>query len=266
PWVRPPAELYQLVAVTNSDGIDVNYQFNHNNRSYTLTANYGRNRMSELDGLIEAPNLWGIHSRMESGPLTIKAGYSSYKLVYGQVGSLWDAYRQFGAAGESVVERYRSRQRRSVFTSLAFEYNPGDWFAMAEWGRSDMQSDFGARAGWYVSSGIVLENLTPYVTVARANGGHSRVTGLDASAFSPALGETINTLNTRLLDIQDSLAPRQMTLSAGVRWELEPGISAKIQLDRVSATRQSSGTFNNLRFAREPGSTHVLSLTTDWVF
>lgn len=266
PWVRPPAELYQLIPVTNSDGVDVSYQFHRNNQTYTLAANYGRTLLDEPGRYVDAPNLWGIHPRFESGALTIKASYTSYKLVYQQVDQLWDAFRQLGPAGEAIVTRYNPRHRRTVFTSLALDYNPGNWFTIAEWGRSELHSDFGARAGWYISSGIVLGNLTPYATLARANGGHSSVTGLDAAAFPTATQATIALLNNSLLDIQDSLALRQTTVSTGIRWDIQPGVSTKLQLDRVSTTRQSSGTFTNLRFPRNPGTTHVLSLTADWVF
>lgn len=266
PWVRPPAELYQLVSITRSDGVDVRYQTSFRNMNYALTLNYGRNELSELDGYLEAPNLWGISQRLERGALTLKATYTSYKLVYGQLDQLWDGFRAFGPAGEAVVARYTSSRRRSVFTAVAAEYDPGPWFAIAEWGRSSIRSDFGARSAWYLSAGQRHGAWTPYFTVARANGGHSTVQGIDPASFPPPLQTSITTLNELLDMAQDMLAPRQFTFSAGTRLEVSDSISAKLQLDHVSPKRGSGGTFNNHNSATNTDSSNIVSVSLDMVF
>ena len=266
PWVRPPAELYQLVSITRSDGIDVRYQTSFRNMNYALTLNYGRNELSELDGYLEAPNLWGISQRLDHGALTLKATYTSYKLVYGQLDQLWDGFRAFGPAGEAVVARYTSSRRRSVFTAVAAEYDPGPWFAIAEWGRSSIRSDFGARSAWYLSAGQRHGAWTPYLTVARANGGHSTVHGIDPASFPPNLQASIASLNGLLDTTQDMLAPRQFTFSAGSRLEISDSISAKLQLDHVSPKRGSGGTFNNHNSAANTDSANIVSVSLDMVF
>lgn len=266
PWLRPPTELYQLVSISNSDGLDATYQRRVGESLITVSALYGLNTMDELDGFLEAPNLWGIFPRLELGNLVIKGSYTSYKLVYGQLEDLWSAFEAFGPAGRDVVDRYRSSKRRSVFTALAFNYDPGTWFVMGEWGRSDTRSDFGARSGWYLSAGRREGNWTPYLTYARAQGGHSSVSGLEATAFPALLHERIAALNTILLRSQDGLAPRQQTASVGTRWDFAPGFSAKLQFDFIDPEPGSSGTFRNLVRPRNPGDTRIFSATVDMVF
>jgi hypothetical protein len=266
PWLRPPTELYQLVSISNSDGLDATYQRRVADSLITVSALYGRNTMDELDGFLEAPNLWGIFPRLELGNLVIKGSYTSYKLVYGQLGDLWSAFEAFGPAGRDVVERYRSSKRRSVFTALAFDYDARDWFVMGEWGRSDTHSDFGARSGWYLSAGRRVGQWSPYLTFAKAQGGHSSVSGLQADAFPTGLRDSIAAVNNFLLESQDTLAPRQQTISLGTRWNFAPGFSAKLQFDFIDPERGSSGTFTNLLQPRDPGDTRILSATVDMVF
>lgn len=266
PWLRPPTELYKLVSISNSDGLDATFQRRMGNSLMTLSAHYGRNSMDELDGYLKAPNLWGLFPRLELGDLTIKGSYTSYKLVYSEVDELWKAFQAFGAAGDEVVNRYRSSKRRSVFTALAFNYDPGEWFLMGEWGRSNMRSDFGSRSGWYLSAGQRRGQWSPYLTFARAQGGHSAVNGLDPASLPAGVREAALALNGILLSTQDSLAPRQQTISVGSRWDFAPGFSAKLQLDFVRPADNSSGTFINLQYPRDPGRTRLLSATVDMVF
>ena len=266
PWLRPPAELYQLVSISNSDGVDATFRHRFGDSLLTVSALYGRNTMDDLDGFLEAPNLWGVFPRLESGNLVVRGSYTSYKLVYGQLGDLWNALEAFGPVGSEVVDRYRSSKRRSVFTALAFDYDPGDWFVMGEWGRSDTHSDFGARSGWYLSAGRRVGQWSPYLTFAKAQGGHSSVNGLPADALPAELSSKVAAVNSILLASQDALAPRQQTISLGTRWDFAPGFSAKLQFDFIDPERDSSGTFINLLQPRDPGDTRILSATVDMVF
>jgi hypothetical protein len=50
PWVRPPAELYGLVPVTNSDGVDVSYRVQFGGFVSTLQAAYGNKTAKFPDG------------------------------------------------------------------------------------------------------------------------------------------------------------------------------------------------------------------------
>jgi opacity protein-like surface antigen len=50
PWVRPPKEVYDMIPVTNADGIDMSYRFRFNGFTNTLRAMYGGRDADTSDG------------------------------------------------------------------------------------------------------------------------------------------------------------------------------------------------------------------------
>lgn len=267
PWVRPPAELYHLVGITNSDGIDATYRFSHEGTHYSSQLVYGRNRLTETGGGLEVSNLWGSFNRLERGPLTLHAGLLSAKLQYGFYDELWQAYRAFGPAGETLVADYDASGKWAPFLAFGAAWDAGEWFLQGEWGRGDTRSDYGKRAGWYLSAGMRQGDWAPYLTYARARGSERDAEGLDPAQFAAPLTPLLEELNNVLFLFQSAVAPRQETISVGLRRDLYPGISATAQYDRVSTLDGSIGLFRNLETSRyRPSGANVLSFSLDFVF
>jgi len=268
PWVRPPAELYHLVWVTNSDGVDVTYRFNLDDETHhSIQLVYGRNKVSERRGDIEIPNFWAVYNRLQRGSFSLHASYQQAKLNIGLFDDLWAAYRSFGPAGEAVVARYDTSRNWTPLLALGLEYDPGDWFVMTEWGRGDSRTDFGARNGWYVSGGYRVGDWTPYLTFAKSQGGNRQTDGLDASSFPPSSHDVIAFINNNLNLAQAVATPRQHTVSIGARWDVLPQTSIKAQYDRVSVGTDAIGTFRNLVSPDyRPSGADVFSMTVDFLF
>ncbi|MES3008517.1 MAG: hypothetical protein V4751_12195 [Pseudomonadota bacterium] len=267
PWLRPPVELYQLLSITNSDGVDVTYRHDFDNSTYSVTAHYGSNKAKEFVGLLEATNIWGFVNHLERGPLTLHLSYTSTKLEYGPFfRNLWNGFNALGPAGVAVTQRYDATGKWSPFVAAGFQYDPGDWFAMAEWGSGDVGSDFDHRTGWYISGGYRLGAVSPYLTLARAAGGHRSVHGLNAANFPAALAPAVSSLNGGLLAMQQGYAPRQQTVSLGARWDVLPRVVAKLQVDHIKTRKDSIGTFKNMASGYRPRGADVVSLTVDFVF
>lgn len=267
PWLRPPVEVYQPLPITNSDGVDFTYQRDLGNSIYSVTAHYGSNKMEEFVGLLEATNIWGFMTNLERGPLTLHASYASAKLTYGpRFQDMWNGFSAFGPTGVTVARRYDATGKWSPFVAAGIRYDPGDWFVMAEWGKGDVGSDFDNRSGWYISGGYRIGAVSPYLTFARAAGGHRSVTGLNAADFPAALAPAVSSLNSGLLEMQQSYAARQQTVSLGARWDVLPSVIAKLQIDRIKTRNESIGTFNNMAPGYRPRGADVVSLTVDFVF
>jgi hypothetical protein len=267
PWIRPPADLYHLLPLTNSDGVDFLYRHDSGHFRYTSGFHYGRTKAKELDGLLEAPNLWSFNNRLERGALTLHASYMSAKIELGEFfQSLWGAYSSFGPPGEAVVERYDFSGNRATFGAIGMKYDPGNWFLMAEWGRGDLASDFGSRSGHYLSGGYRLETVTPFVTYASARSRHKTATGLDASFYPTFLTPAINTLNQGLASVQAAFGAQQYTWSIGARWDILPRISAKVQYDHVTTRGESSGLFRNQLPGYRSHGGDIVSASMDFVF
>jgi len=267
PWLRPPAELYQLMSITNSDGVDFTYQHAFANSTYSVTAHYGSNKAKEYVGLLEATNIWGFVNHFERGALTLHASYISAKLIYGPLfQNLWTGFRAFGPTGVTVAQRYDSSGMWSPFMAAGVGYDPGEWFVMAEWGKGVFRSDFDDRSAWYISGGYRIGAVSPYLTVARAAGGHRSVNGLNAAVFPAALAPAVSSLNSGLLDMQQGYAARQQTVSLGARWDVSPRVVTKLQIDHIKTRKDSIGTFNNMAPGYRPRGADVVSLTVDFVF
>lgn len=267
PWVRPPADLYHLLPLTNSDGVGVLYQHESDNFRYSAELHYGRTKAEELDGLLEAPTLWNFTNHLQRGPLTLHLSYMRTKAEYGEfLDTIWDAYRAFGPAGEAVVQRYDPNGHWSSFSAIGASYEPGDWFLMAEWGRGNIGSDFGSRDGRYISGGYRFGAITPFITYALVDSHYDHVNGLDASNFPDLLAPTIAQLNAGLAITQDGFGAKQQTWSAGARWDLLPTVSAKLQYDHARTQNGSSGTFRNNPVGYQPRGANIISVTLDFVF
>jgi hypothetical protein len=273
PWVRPPAELYSLVPVTTNDGIDASYRHAFGAITNTVQATVGRSDSKFSDapgfaaGTAKARNLIAVVDSVESGFATFRLTGGQAKLTIDALDPFFDALRQFGPEGQALSDRYSVDSRRVTFVGMGASYDPGKWFAMAEWARFDTNSIVGTKSAWYVSGGYRLGKVTPYFTYARTKADSpTSDPGLTLSALPPSVVPTAAFLNG-VLNQQLNLIPRQRTLSAGLRWDFTLNAALKMQYDRVSVDAGSLGMFGNFSPAYQPGGkANVFSLTVDFVY
>ncbi|WP_335944194.1 hypothetical protein [Pseudomonas sp. G166] len=263
PWVRPPMEVYSLIPITSSDGVDLSYRFHIDEITNTVQGNYGQHDSRQPDGAGQATarDLWGITNTTEFGALTTRFSYSQTELTVEQFNSFFDAFRAFGAEGDAIADRYDSNSTPASFFGIGASYDPGDWFVMSEWGRLRSHSAIGRTSAWYVSGGYRVDALTPFITYARSRAeSDTSATGLTASTL-PAIGLN-NALNTILGSNEG-----QQTLSLGVRWDFTKNMDAKLQYDHTRFKGNSIGPLINTQPDFESGgSFSVISLAVDFVF
>jgi len=263
PWVRPPMEVYSLIPITSSDGVDLSYRFHVDEITNTVQGNYGQHDSRQPDGAGKAMarNLWGITNTTESGALTTRVTYMRTHLTVEQFNSLFDAFRAFGAEGDAIADRYDSDGTPVDFFGVGASYDPGNWFVMSEWGRLSSRSALGERSAWYVSGGYRIDAFTPYLAYARSKTeSDTCASGLTASTGAAA------SLNGALNSILGS-DEGQQTLSLGVRWDFTKNMDAKLQYDHTRLKGASVGPLINTEPDFESGgSFSVISLAIDFVF
>ncbi|BBP59855.1 porin [Pseudomonas sp. St316] len=269
PWVRAPMEVYSLMPISSSDGLDGSYRFRVNEISNTVHAHYGQTDSRQPDGVGKAltRNLWGITNTTEFDALTTRITYMKADLTLESFNSLFDTFREFGAEGVAIADRYDSDDTPVDFFGVGASYDPGDWFVMSEWGRLDSRSGLGRTSAWYISGGYRIEAFTPYVTYARSKT-ETEVSspGLTTSALPPALAGAAAQLNGALNSVLGSNEGQQ-TLSLGVRWDFTKSMDAKLQYDYTRFKGNSVGPLINPQSDFEPGgSFNVISLAVDFVF
>ena len=273
PWVRPPAELYSLVAVTTNDGLDASWRQTVGLFSNTVQATVGRsdsdfpNSAGFEAGTAKVRNLIAVVDSLEYGHGTLRLTAGTAKLTIEAQEPFFAAFRQFGPEGQAISDRYSVRDRRVDFIGIGASYDPGRWFAMGEWARFDTSSIVGTKSAWYLSAGYRVSKVTPYVTVARIKADSpTSDPGLSLSTLPAAAVPTAAFLNA-VLNEQLNLLPQQRTISLGVRWDFARSAALKLQYDRIDVAAGSRGMFGNVAPGFHPGGkANLFSVAVDFVY
>ena len=142
---RPPTEVYRLLALRDSDGVDAVYRFRSGDTTNSVTVLYGKKTVTNTRGVdVHSSGVAGIFDTLERGALTLHAAYQ-----------VRDVDNQNPPLGR--------------FMSLGASYDPGPWFASSEWVKAINFNGTGlkvVRAAWYINGGVRLGDFAPYATVS----------------------------------------------------------------------------------------------------
>ncbi|MEJ2743503.1 MAG: hypothetical protein P8176_13750 [Gammaproteobacteria bacterium] len=236
PWVRPPTEVYGLVPVFHYDGVDIMHRMQLGERVHSLVLSYG-NRFVESPERFEggrgrARYNFSAMSTMDYGDFTFRVSYHTTRYATAE-STLFRAFRQFGPEGEAIAELYDVDGDRLYFGGFGFQYDPGKWFIMSEWGKVEYHSLLGNNTGWYISGGYRCGTVTPYVTFARLDYKNEKSDGLTVSTFPPELQEAAETLNHILNTEILGVALREETSAIGFRWDFMRSVALKLQFESI---------------------------------
>ncbi|MDD2775839.1 MAG: hypothetical protein PHU06_07780 [Gallionella sp.] len=231
PWIRPPAELYRQLTLTSSDGIDAGYRFEMGEAGNTIKLLYGSNVIDRPTSISTSRDLWGIFDKLEYGSTTFSLGYQ--KRI---------------ASSQSLITGIQGAWIPNYDLSAGVSYDPGNWFAVAEWIQRQSTTKTGAM---YVSTGVRFDTLTPYITYSQ----NSR------SSFIPSFPAPT------AASIQNSKRS-QSTVSLGLRWDFTRNMDLELQYDQVKLGDNSNGYLMNVPAGVTLyGSTfHVISVGVNFVF
>jgi hypothetical protein len=273
PWVRPPVEMYAMVPVTHSDGVDASYRMQVGDFANTLQGTAGTSKSDFPaaagfgSGTANVHRLYAANDTLEFGAATFRVSGGQADLAIAAYQPLTDALNAFGPVGQDLAQRWIPIGKHVTYVGLGASYDPGRWFAMAEWGRFDTRSLLGTKVAWYVSGGYRFGKVTPYATYAQARADSpTSIAGLPVAAFPPAVQPTAAFVNNYLSQ-QIALIPRQSTLSLGARWDFAKNAALKAQYDWVDLAAGSTGTFGHVQPGFAPGGrVGLLSVAVDFVF
>jgi hypothetical protein len=266
PWVRPPVEVYSLVPIDSSDGIDASYRLDSGKFVHTLVGTYGATSSQQpTGGGAEARRQWNISDTVEYGAAEVRIAYQRADLTLDKLHTFFDAFRLFGPQGEALADRYDPYRKPLAFIGIGGMYNPGDWFMTGEWGTSQFHSVIGESTAWYVSGGYRVGRFTPYLTYGAKANSNTSDPGLTVSSLPPYLAGPATGLNAGLNAILGSIAI-QRTASAGVRWDFMKNVDLKLQCDHTRLGAGSPGTLINIQPDFQPGGTvNLFSAAIDFV-
>ena len=267
-WIRPPTEVYALVPVTTNDGLDASYRLQAGGFTHTFQGIFGQSSTKLPDGgTARARNAWGLTASSERGALSARLAYVQTDLFIDSYNTLFDAFRQFGSEGIAIAERFDADGSLFQFYGVGAQYDPGDWFVMAEGGRIRSHAAVGDRTAWYVSAGHRFGKLTPYLTYATVDADMALSDpGLTVAAYPPELAGVAGALNAALNGILAG-TPVQNTVSLGARWDFRKNLDLKLQLDHSRLGAGSAGSLGNVQSGfRSGGSYDLVSIAVDIVF
>ena len=266
PWIRTPPEVYRLLPISISDGADISYRLHAGGIISTFQANVGSVDTKDPRGDSKVQNGRGVSYTAERGSLTARVSWQIADITIPSINSLFDAFRQFGPQGIAIADSNDVDKKRFSTVAIGFSYDPGQWFAMSEWGANDTHSVLGKSTAWYVSGGYRFGKVTPYLTYAEGRTDHLSEPGLTVSALPPFLAGSAIGLNAALNGILSS-KPVQNTVSIGARWDFATNFDLKLQFDHIDVGRGSTGTFVNIQPGDElGGDVNLFGASIDFVF
>lgn len=268
PWLRTPVELYSLMPISNSDGIDASYRWNAAGFKHETQLLVGRAPVrlnQEARG--KTKNLIGITHNATAGALTLRATVARSMLEIEGAEPFFDAFRSFGPPGQALADRFDIARRNVRVLGAGFSYDPGNWFVMGEIGRIDTRSMLGDQTAGYLSGGYRIGTVAPYATYARVDANMpNRVAGLPTAGLPAPAAATAMFLNDELNERLRRVGV-QDTASIGMRWDFARSYAFKMQLDRVKPRGGSDGTLTNVQPGFRSGHAFgVVSAGVDFVF
>ena len=268
PWVRTPIEVYGVLPLSHSDGVDLGWQWNGESMRGITQGFYGHTDTPLYDGArLRGRAIAGLSHTVEQGAFSARASVITTRLSISLFPELFTALRAFQAQGTAIAERLAIDDKRASAASLGLTYDPGQWFVTGEAGRTRVDGYLGSTRSAYFSGGWRHDTLTPYATFARVWGRQPAGTNTLALAGLPpayaALGGLVNTSLAAMM----RAVPSQSTFSAGLRWDFAPNAAVKLQHQRITTRSGSRGLFINSVPDYQSGRTaQVSSAALDFVF
>lgn len=277
PFVRPPAEIYAPVPFTNIDGGEVSYAKRVGNLTNTVVGGAGDTSSRVVTGAFQS-NLYFVADTVEVGALTVRASFlhNQVKDTVG-FGTFYTDFADAAATvpgGENAASTAYYLDGRYNFAhwyniehyDLGANYDPGNWFVMAELHRYASRGVVGCANAGFVTAGYRTDQLTPYATYARIKTQHLAVPAIPLDGLPLPLagyGAFLNLFDAEM----NSGSESQRTLSTGLRWDFMKNLDLKVQYDYVRLDAGSTGLFTNEQPGFRPGSTaSIFSATIDFVF
>lgn len=254
-WVRPPVEVYSLVAESNFiDGAKVRYRRYVGDYLLTSEAHYG---VMTID---REPRVH-IHNRYNTGVALTLAGEAwTARLSAVQAGTelrsnRLDALVQaISNVSPAIAADYQVADLPAQrYINAGVRYEDGAWWGQAEYVRLWLGSRFlPNKQGMYATLGYRFGQWTPYVSVASQQ--------VDMAAAETRLPEPLLSQTNQVLR---GLNSAQRSYSLGARVDVWSHASLKFQLDKVHQAADATGLQGV--YLSKP-QFWVQSMVLDWVF
>ena len=286
PWVRPPAEVYNVLPITSNDGVDATWRSQVGAANNTFQLFYGKTKggLSTTSDVKSNPN-WGFNDSVEIGSLMLRAGYNSLKLdinlpstagIFGGLRGLaaglaqvpMPAFQSASAQALALADKYKLEDMKVSAVALGLNYDPGDWFVMSEFVAFKGKGFLSDSRSWYASGGYRFGSVTVYATYSDIKAQIESEAGITTSGLGavPALAGGAAGINAVLNTTLKAITATQHTVTAGARWDFMKNVALKGQFDRVKTGAESNGYLGTYPGYVKGSSVDLVSVALDFVF
>ncbi|QJQ05784.1 hypothetical protein EJG51_007900 [Undibacterium piscinae] len=256
PWVRPPVELYNLGGENaHSDGIVVQHRIPVLGRTLSVEARAGVSSLVRANYSVQNQPTLGLTLSLADTEMTLRASLvqADVSVQSSKLNPIMALiYKQNPAVAAEYSLDHIDAQR---YASLGMRYEHNNWLLMTEITRTQLRrKPLPDQLAAYITVGHTFGNWTPYATYAQLHMlgdlNETRLSGRAALAANAYLGSKKND---------------QKTVSAGLRWDIKPGLALKGQWDRVTPNAGEPGLLTSKLPA---GLSHlnVISVVLDWAY
>ena len=283
PWIRGPQELYQIVPITNMDGIDAIYTLDFGNWRNTLQLTFGQTDQDLItNGELRARDGFMFSNTLEYDYATFRMAYltANLHLDTPESEALLNAYDELGAAlalipgqddaaaqASAISGRYALSDAPIEVYSVGLRLEPGNWLFMAEWARVTETNALSKANAWYTTLGYRFDSVTPYLTLAEVNADTPQEPGVTTSGMPPPLATATGAMNTGLNQFLSQASSAQKSITLGIRWNFISNAALKLQYQHIELDEKSAGRLANVQPAFTPGNrVNTFSAAIDFVF
>jgi hypothetical protein len=264
-WTRAPIEVYGMIPMDSYNGVELSYQKDFDNFFFSGSVMLYGSREETLENmiLINASDVndsyfdidkgRGVSLSFEKDNFTIKGThYQGRTSVYldndknlKQFYNVLDFLKTLGYDYSYVKNDYIWDKAKTTFSSFGINYDAEDFFVQSEIARMNTYVILPEMLGYYILTGYKYSyKFTPYFIFAqhKNNKEHfyeNRLTS-NNSDITPILDEVTTNINKQLYQLNFG----QTTLSLGFRYDIEIGLSLKMQIDRIES--KSYGVENDI--------------------
>ncbi|WP_242634382.1 hypothetical protein [Marinobacter salicampi] len=256
-WARPPAAVYDPVAIQSYVGADATHTFNFNGSSLTTQVFTGFTEEEGNISEVKLRNTAGLTLSWTDYVWTVRgiAATAEISINATRLAAIAEANDLQLVDGQAIL----ADEERGNFFGLGLGYDNGTWQVISEVTRAEVDGKFADTDSAYVSVARRFGTLTPYAVVGwiESQDNEERAGAFLAqgpTGIMPAVPESV--LNTR-----------RDEYSVGVRWDITPGVAIKADVTHVRGFEGSAGGLNPaFILANDDDTTNVYTLKLDSAF
>lgn len=237
PWARSPEEVYGRVPISSFTGVDASYEIELDDSYINLQAFTGNEKMSDesaAGGAGDVNDMVGLVTSWNDDYWTVRASYT--------IATVTDV--EFPTQSGMIILPPIDSESGS-YASLGVRYEDETWLVMGEATQTRVDGYFSDSDSGYVTVGYHLNQVMPYVSVARL--------------------ETVDNEERASQAYRgfESLTYQRNAYSVGTRWDIQPGLAMKFD---VTYANNFGATNGGLDPKSTEDSTTVFTVKVDATF